>query len=94
MDVDAFRGLNDQVTFMEMNRRGLYLHGGGDDNSSLVLKFVFKRPSNFAVAQLGPEERFEINSSDGGKNLAQIMVRPAELCGTSNICGKLGVCSI
>ncbi|KAL5558432.1 hypothetical protein UlMin_034643 [Ulmus minor] len=87
---NVYRDSNKPVSFMEMNRTGLFLYSG--DGSSVVMKIALKA-SNFRVAQLVYDGTFVIRSFTGS-DWVQEFVGPSEFCRIPFICGRVGMCLI
>ncbi|PRQ20383.1 putative protein kinase RLK-Pelle-SD-2b family [Rosa chinensis] len=89
MEAKAFKNSDTPVSYMEMNRTGLYLFGA--DGSEVVFQ-VFLETSDTKIGRLGYEGVFSISGFMGNK-WVQDFVKPVDICQRPFTCGKLGFCS-
>lgn len=89
MDRRAFKDSNAPVSFLSLNRTGLYLFAS--DGSRVVLKVSFDA-ADFRIAKLESSGRF-IVSKLLGDNLVQELAIPVEDCRIPFFCKEIGFCS-
>ncbi|KAJ8618942.1 hypothetical protein MRB53_015128 [Persea americana] len=90
METRAFKNSNLEISFMEMNRSGLYLFNG--NGSVVVWQMIFSSPSSdFVFAKLDYKGRFNVFLFSGTSQNAEFTA-PADDCGLPNTCGEMGLC--
>ncbi|RWR90121.1 Glycosyl transferase, family 51 [Cinnamomum micranthum f. kanehirae] len=88
MEKRAFKDSNLEISFMEMNRSGLYLFNG--NGSVVVWQMIFSSSSSdFGFAKLDDKGRFNVFLFSGASQNSEFTA-PAVDCGLPNTCGKMG----
>lgn len=90
METRAFKNSNLEISFMEMNRSGLYLFNG--NGSVVVWQMIFSSPSSdFVFVKLDYKGRFNVFLFSGTSQNTEFTA-PADDCGLPNTCGEMGLC--
>ncbi|XP_068641286.1 G-type lectin S-receptor-like serine/threonine-protein kinase At5g35370 [Aristolochia californica] len=89
-DVRAFKFLNAEVSFMELNSSGLFFYDGV--RNVVVWHLASSSPAGFRVAVVAADGRFVIRSYDG-RDWNEDFAAPDDNCRLPLSCGPLGLCS-